>query len=48
VIYPRLTGFSAGLPPLLALLFGLLAAIWPACPADHRVELLDGRIRDEA
>jgi ABC-type lipoprotein release transport system permease subunit len=36
VIYPRLTGFSAGLPPLLALLFGLLAAIWPASLVGRR------------
>ena len=30
VIVPRLTGFSLWLPPATALLFGLLAAIWPA------------------
>jgi ABC-type lipoprotein release transport system permease subunit len=29
VIIPRLTAFSAGLPPLLALVFSLVAALWP-------------------
>lgn len=29
VIYPRLTPFSMGLPPLLALIFSALAALWP-------------------
>lgn len=31
VIYPRLTLSSIVLPPLLALLFALLAGIWPMC-----------------
>ncbi len=30
VIYPRLTLFSLWLPPLLAVVFGKLAAIWPS------------------
>jgi ABC-type lipoprotein release transport system permease subunit len=30
VIYPRLTIYSLGLPPALALIFSLFAAIWPA------------------
>ena len=30
VIVPRLTGFSLWLPPATAMLFGLLAAVWPA------------------
>ncbi len=30
VIYPRLTLYSVLLPPLLALVFGKLAAVWPA------------------
>jgi ABC-type lipoprotein release transport system permease subunit len=30
VIYPRLTAYSLGLPPLLAVLFGKLAAVWPS------------------
>jgi ABC-type lipoprotein release transport system permease subunit len=30
VIYPRLTAYSLGVPPLLAVLFGKLAAIWPS------------------
>ena len=30
VIYPRLTSFSLWLPPLLAVVFGKLAAIWPS------------------
>jgi ABC-type lipoprotein release transport system permease subunit len=30
VIYPRLTFYSLALPPLLALVFSLLAGIWPA------------------
>ncbi len=30
VIYPRLTLYSAMLPPLLALVFGKLATVWPA------------------
>ena len=30
VIYPRLTTYSFVLPPMLALVFGVLAAIWPA------------------
>lgn len=30
VIHPRLTGFSLWLPPALAVLFGLVAAVWPA------------------
>ena len=30
IIHPRLTGFSLWLPPTLALLFGLVAAVWPA------------------
>jgi ABC-type lipoprotein release transport system permease subunit len=29
VIFPRLTSYSLGAPPLLALVFGLLAAVWP-------------------
>jgi ABC-type lipoprotein release transport system permease subunit len=29
IIYPRLTSYSLGVPPLLALVFGLLAAVWP-------------------
>ena len=29
VIYPRLTIYSLGLPPALALIFSLFAAIWP-------------------
>jgi len=30
VIFPRLTPYSLWLPPALSLLFGLLAAVWPA------------------
>ena len=30
VIFPRLTAYSLGLPPAVALLFSLAAAIWPA------------------
>jgi ABC-type lipoprotein release transport system permease subunit len=30
IIYPRLTSYSLILPPLLAIIFGKLAAIWPA------------------
>lgn len=30
VIYPRLTYYSLALPPMLALIFSLLAGIWPA------------------
>jgi ABC-type lipoprotein release transport system permease subunit len=30
VIYPRLTPYSFILPPALAVLFGILAAVWPA------------------
>jgi ABC-type lipoprotein release transport system permease subunit len=30
VIFPRLTVFSLWAPPLLALVFGLLAAVWPS------------------
>ena len=30
VIFPRLTGYSLGLPPVLAIIFSLGAAIWPA------------------
>lgn len=30
VIYPRLTPFSLWLPPLLAVVFGKLAAVWPS------------------
>lgn len=30
VIFPRLTPYSLGLPPLLAFFFSLTAAIWPA------------------
>ena len=31
IIHPRLTLLSVALPPLLALLFALLAGIWPMC-----------------
>lgn len=31
IIYPRLSLYSLCLPPSLAFLFGLLAAIWPVC-----------------
>jgi ABC-type lipoprotein release transport system permease subunit len=30
VIFPRLTPYSLGLPPVLAFFFSLVAAIWPA------------------
>ncbi len=30
IIYPRLTAFSLWLPPVLALVFALLAAVWPS------------------
>jgi ABC-type lipoprotein release transport system permease subunit len=30
VIYPRLTAYSLCTPPLLAVIFGMLAAIWPS------------------
>ena len=30
IIYPRLTAFSLWAPPAVSLVFGLLAAVWPA------------------
>jgi ABC-type lipoprotein release transport system permease subunit len=36
VIYPRLTVFAWGVPPALAFLFSLIAAIWPAVLVAHR------------
>ncbi len=36
VIYPRLTPFAWGVPPAMAFLFSLLAAVWPAILVSHR------------
>jgi ABC-type lipoprotein release transport system permease subunit len=36
VIYPRLTAFAWGVPPALAFLFSLIAAIWPAVLVSRR------------
>ncbi len=36
VIYPRLTPFAWGVPPALAFLFSLIAAIWPAVLVSRR------------
>jgi ABC-type lipoprotein release transport system permease subunit len=36
VVYPRLTPFAWGVPPALAFLFSLIAAIWPAVLVSRR------------
>jgi len=36
IIYPRLTPFAWGVPPVLAFLFSLIASIWPAILVSRR------------
>jgi ABC-type lipoprotein release transport system permease subunit len=36
IIYPRLTPFAWGVPPAMAFLFSLIAAVWPAVLVSHR------------